>query len=107
VTDDEYVAEITRLLRTSDDPFWRRLRDVLRARGVNPETAALADSVEDDDRFEFGIVVTADLHAFQYGFAYRDVPIERGLIVEWNELPAGQHGPYAAQIAAASRLLRR
>jgi len=39
----EHLRRSTRLMRQSDRPAWQRLREQLRARGVDPSDAAVAD----------------------------------------------------------------
>lgn len=57
---EEYVAVNTRLPRGDSDPFWARLRDLLRAKGIDPARAGLATCFPDDRDFEFGIIASAD-----------------------------------------------
>lgn len=49
---------MTQLMRTNNDPFWDRLRFLLHERGIDTDTAILADCFPDDTDFEYGVVVT-------------------------------------------------
>lgn len=52
------VGQLTLLLRTSDEPLWRSLRDALSAQGVDATRSQLAAGSEEGDDSEFGVVVT-------------------------------------------------
>ena len=54
------IAEITHDLRSSNDGLRTRIRELLKEKGVDPETAFLSFSFPENDPFEFGIVVTKD-----------------------------------------------
>jgi hypothetical protein len=77
-------AHLTALLRTGDDPFWIRLRELLRERGLDPEELELVESQEEGERYEFGIVVTPEGHRFQYTIYYGETPLEQAEFQEWN-----------------------
>jgi hypothetical protein len=98
---------LTTLLRSNADPFWSRLRDLLRERGVAPEHAALAECFPDDTSFEFGIVVSQKGSVFQFGFDYLNKPIEDGTLSEWEDLTARlQSTPHRSSIEAALEWLK-
>lgn len=80
------VLEHTRLLRSDNGPFWKRLRHELSSRGLNSAEVALAVSHEDDEFFEYGVIVTRDQKVFEFGFSYIEKPIEAGEIVEWIDM---------------------
>lgn len=54
------IAEITYDLRSSNDGLRTRIRELLKEKGADPETAFLAYSFPENDPFEFGIVVKKD-----------------------------------------------
>lgn len=60
----------TNLLRGSDDPFWTRLRELLRARRIDSASSAIATCFPDGGDLEFGIVVTSDGEVFEFDFVY-------------------------------------
>jgi hypothetical protein len=65
------LAELTEVLRAGSDPFWVRLRQLLEHKGVDPQSAVLAESFEDGSgrdgaSQEFGIVVTVSLQVFEF-----------------------------------------
>jgi hypothetical protein len=104
----DQVRELTTLLRSSSDPFWSRLRDLLRDRGVAPEHAALAECFPDDTSFEFGIVVAQDGSVFQFGFDYLKKPVESGILSEWEDLTGRfRSTSHHASIETALGFLRR
>jgi hypothetical protein len=102
----EEIQDLTRLFRTSTEPFWMRLREVVRARGVEPATSMLAESFEDDEKFEFGILVTRDRRVVQYGFRYSDPSFSDGILAEWNDVTDRKDSiPHRSQAATALSLL--
>lgn len=64
------AAESTRALRTSDDPLWARLRQLLTERGFSPYEVALATFFPDDTAMEFGVLVTPDHHVYEFELRY-------------------------------------
>jgi hypothetical protein len=113
----DQIRKLTTLLRSGDAPFWSRLRNLLRERGVSPDQAALAECFPDGDSPEFGIVVATDRTdlfgvvvavdrtVFQFKLSYLDV-IEEGTFSEWVDLTARfRSTPYRASINAAIELL--
>lgn len=82
------VAELTRLLRSSQEPLWARLREELTSRGLEPSQVALAVSHEDDEDFEYGVVVSPEGGVYEFGFSYLGRSTEEGEIVEWNNISA-------------------
>ena len=101
------IRQLTALLRTSSDPFWSRLRDLLRDRGVDPDNAVLAECFPDDTAFEFGIVVSPGGSVFQFGFGYLNKSIADGVLTEWEDLTARfQATPHRSSIDEALQLLR-
>jgi hypothetical protein len=87
----DQIRQLTTLLRTSEDPLWSRLRDLFRARAVNPERAVLATCFPDDTSFEFGIVVSPGGSVFQFGFDYLNKPVAEGVFTEWEDLTTRFH----------------
>jgi len=83
---EEEIIKLTNLMRSSNDPFWVRLRILLKQNNVNPKTTILAISHEDGECFEFGILVLASGEIIQYGISYLDKQIEEAKITEWNKL---------------------
>jgi hypothetical protein len=60
----DQVRKLTSLLRSGDEPFSARLRNLLRERGCPWREGALAECFPDDDSFEFGVVVTVTGRSF-------------------------------------------
>jgi hypothetical protein len=78
------------LLRDGDDDLWRRLRELLRERGIDPDATHVEQSFEDDDRHEFGLVVT-----------------RQGVPVRDRLLGGAAGGSAVRRVEAASRLAVR
>ena len=100
------VQDLTGLFRTSAEPLWVRLRQAVRERGVEPATSVLAESFEDDENFEFGILVTCDRRVIQYGFRYSDPSLSDGELTEWNDVTERKDSiPHSSQAATALSML--
>jgi len=111
VQKDELLAsqtkELTSLLRTSEDAFWNRLRDLLRTRGVDPNESTLVECFPDDNSFEFGILIAPDGRVIQFGFDYLHRPIDEGQLSEWEDLTdRWPDSPYRESVGAAIELRR-
>ena len=77
--------ELTSLLRTGNDPLWIRLREIIERRELDVETLALAVSHEDDQNYEYGVLVSKSGQVFEFGLSYQDRQIEEAEVVEWND----------------------
>lgn len=67
---DSQAAMLTGKLRTSDDPLFVKLRDLLSGLGIDTQTALLAQLFPDDVDQEFGVLVTNDRHVFTFVLHY-------------------------------------
>jgi hypothetical protein len=98
------VEQCTAWLRSSDEPLCVRV--LLRDKGVDPETALVADMFSDDSSLEFGLVVTHDRRVFQFDFDYLYRPVEEGVFTAWVELTDHyKTTPYVKRIDAALQML--
>jgi hypothetical protein len=96
----------TSRLRTSDQPRYRRLREFLIARGIDPTTAAVADLFSDDVDQYFGVIVAPGGRVFT--FVLQDVgpqvggPSQEMEVREWRESSGPrEHATYQDRIDAA------
>lgn len=106
LAEHDQIRQLTALLHSSGDPFWSRLRDLLRSRGVDPAHAVLAECYPDDNSFEFGIVISAGGSVFQFGFDYLHKPISDGVFTEWEDLTTSfRSTPHHSSIGEALRLV--
>lgn len=97
---------LTDLLHEDENPFWRRLRALLKLRGVDPQKLVVMYSFEDDDHKEFGVVVTPEKEVFTYDFEYRYRNISQGVISRWQKATEKYaRGAYHKDFAAALSLL--
>jgi hypothetical protein len=79
--------ELTRLLRESEGfPLWPRLRTLLTERGIDPFTAELEESHEEDEQYEYGVVRTDTGERYEFGIDFRQTPIEQATFAEWTLL---------------------
>lgn len=63
---DSGAALSTELMRTSTDPLFVRLRQLLGERGIDVHSDVLADLFPDDVTQEFGVLVTRDHRVFTF-----------------------------------------
>jgi hypothetical protein len=106
MTEREMVQERTNLFRTSAEPFWVRLRQVMKEQGVEPATSMLAESFEDDVNFEFGILITCERRVIQYGFRYSEPSFSDGKLTEWNDVTERKDSiPHQSQVATAFSII--
>jgi len=68
------------------EPVFARLRELVQAKGIDPNTAVIADFFPDDTSFYFGILVTPEARVFQLGYDYLHAAETEGKLSEWNEL---------------------
>jgi hypothetical protein len=93
------IEWLTKDLRVSDEPLFRRLRELLSARGVDPAGAWLVELFPDDTAFQFGLLVTADRRVFQFGYDYLHRGVGEGELREWVDLTHGWHlTPYREDV---------
>ncbi len=84
-------------LRVSGDPFWRRLRELLRERDVEPDSAVLAQLFTEDTDQWLGIVVTPALRVFLFIYDRSNHEIDGSNFNEWEELTGQtEHSEYRA-----------
>lgn len=109
------ATECTRLLRSSLEPRWGRLRARLAAEGIEPRDAAVGTLFQDDVRMEFGILLSRNGRAFQFTFDFLRDPEGNEIrspadawIQLWKELSEdARQLRYSGAIAAAGAVLRR
>jgi len=107
MSEHDDIQTFTSVFRTDTDPFWIRLREVVRERGIDPSTSLLVFSVEDDINFEFGIIVTHDKRVIQYGFSYTD-SVADGQLTEWQDLTERwAASPYRSDVSTGLSLLEK
>lgn len=101
------AAHLTGLLRRSQDPLFRQLNALLRARGVDPDVDVLADLFTDDVDQEFGVVVTTDRRVFTFVLARVATPAEAELD-EWQNITTWWDAtPYSRVVSEALELIRQ
>jgi len=101
------IALLTNLLRFDLDPMWSRHRNLLLARGIDSNTAILAESFPDDVCFEFGILITESGRVIQLGFDYLHKPVEQGDLCEWEDITDRyRETPYSDSATLALEMLR-
>ena len=82
----EEIEKMTRDLRAGNNPFWFRLNALLREKGLDPASVIVADCFPDDCQLQFGLIVTNNRKAYQFGFDYLHKTISEGIFSKWKEL---------------------
>lgn len=108
------TAELsTELLRTSEDPLYVRLRELLAEQSVNIFSGVLADLFPDDVDQEFGVMVTADRQVATFVFHYGrkgdlKTRMATGTLRDWSNITEWwEASPYRRQVAEAFALMDR
>lgn len=82
--------------------MFRRIRELLLARQIEPMSAVLAELFTDDNSFEFGIVVAPSGSVFQFGYDYLGRDAGSGEFSEFEDLTHGwELSNHRDQIATA------
>lgn len=109
---DSTAALSTELLRTSSDPIFRRLRELLPEHGIDAESDVLAELFSDDVDQEFGVVVTTGRQVFtlvlQYGRT-GDLRAQAAaaVLADWTDISTRwESSPYAGNVRDALELIR-
>jgi hypothetical protein len=85
-TEKQEIGEITKVLQSSPEELWERIRFLLKEKGVDPGSSIVACSYLEDLCFEYGIVVNEDGKVYQYGFDFLNKKISEGTFKEWNDI---------------------
>lgn len=108
---DSTAALTTELLRTSSDPLFRRLRELLPAHDIDVATDVLADLFPDDGAQDFGIVVTSSREVFAFVLHHGrtgdlNTQAATAVLAEWTDISSGwEASPYASSVRDALEFL--
>ena len=80
------VERDTRFLRTDDSPLYRRIRTLLRRKGIAVEQVLAAVVGPEDQDCEFGIIVTPQKQVYEYELGYRRTPVQEAEFSAWRDL---------------------
>src|SRR5215471_15496291 len=79
------IVTRTEAIRSSPEPVWSRIRELLLERGIEPARSALVEFFPDDTSFDFGVVATADGRLFQFGYDYLHASQGDGVFTQWRD----------------------
>jgi hypothetical protein len=100
----QHAKDFTFQLRSGDDPFMHRLREILAQKRLDPEKSACVGAFDDLlDRY-CGFLVFEDDRAIEFSLNFQE-GLERQATVAMWELAAYTHGSIAGLIAAGRQLL--
>ncbi|MDQ1009501.1 hypothetical protein QFZ82_003986 [Streptomyces sp. V4I23] len=71
------VVQYTDLLRTSDYDLWSRLRELLRAQGLDPDRTIVVDLLQEGPDHEDGQVISEEGRVYRFTLSY-DQAAEHG-----------------------------
>jgi DNA-binding Lrp family transcriptional regulator len=101
------VEETTKVLQNSPEELWKRIRFLLKEKGIDPAQAVVACSFLEDFSFEYGIVVSKDEKIYQYGFDFLNKEISAGTFKEWEDITETYHKlHYKENIEIALQMLK-
>ena len=114
MSEADYTTKLTQLLRSDDYPFWGCLRRLLEQKGVDPQSAVLAESFEDGagrngSGQEYGVVVTAREKVFEFvvDIGEGEDRYENATLREWiDKTDTWQSRPFSKNVGAAISALR-
>lgn len=102
---DIEVKKLTDELRTSDEPMWLRIRQLLAGKDIDPMQSALAYFQAEAPYYEFGVIVADNNEVYQFAFDYLNKDVIHGTFAEWKNITAEVQGkPYKNNVAQASKL---
>ena len=105
------IQELTQRMRGDPDPEFASLREALRRRGLEPESAVLAEYFHDDVDLACGIVCDArgEVHSFDLRWPVNDAAeadFAQGRVTAWvDHTRDWWQEPHAATVREALRLL--
>jgi hypothetical protein len=85
------VVQDTRFLQTDDSPLYRRIRELLRLKGIDVDRSLAAVLGPEDQACESGIVVTPEKQVYEFELSYRNVPVEAAEFSTWRDLTDTYH----------------
>jgi len=110
--DDDYAdavihaRNLTQMLRSDPRPYWTRVRELFRSRGVSPEEAVIADTFPDDVDFVFGVVISQNRRVFQFDFEHYEKDVEDGNFTAWRDVTDSYlDKTYALEVQAGLEML--
>jgi len=99
------IVQVTNYLRNSKDLLWVRLKQLLEGKDLDLNSLILAESFEDGDDLEFGVVVTRAGKVFKFDMSYLGKSIEQGEFISWEEISDSWTGsPYHNRIQSSLEL---
>lgn len=80
------IRRDTEFLRTTDNPVYRRIRELLVEHGIDPQAVLVANIMREDTSVESGYLVTDDQHVYEFELDWRGRPAETGVLSVWRDL---------------------
>jgi hypothetical protein len=85
------MVQDTRFLQTDDSPLYRRIRALLRLKGIDVDRSLAAVVGPEDQACESGIVVTPEKRVYEFELSYRNLPVELAEFSTWRDLTDTYH----------------
>ena len=98
---DEYYP-IALSKAATEEPLLAVIARLVAAKGVDPDTTALAEFFQDDGALWFGLLATRDGRVYQIDYDHLHSSSADGALAEWRDLTGSWTAShYREQIAAA------
>jgi hypothetical protein len=110
MTDEPQAAILTRELRSSEEPLFHRLRELLASSGIDVDRAVLAQLFPDDVDQEFGVLLAGDGRVFtfvlHYGGGDLNTQVRTSVLASWTDISdRWEASPYRKYVLEALPLI--
>lgn len=110
MTDEPQAAILTRELRSSEEPLFHRLRELLASSGIDVHRAVLAQLFPDDVDQEFGVLLAGDGRVFtfvlHYGGGDLNTQARTSVLASWTDISdRWEASPYRKYVLEALPLI--
>jgi hypothetical protein len=87
----ERILKDTEFLRTTSNPIYRRIRELLVARSIDPMSVLVANIMREDTSVESGFIVTMDKRVYEFELDWRGRTCEEAVFAVWRDLTDTYH----------------
>jgi hypothetical protein len=102
---DLEIRRITEELRTSGNPLWARIRQLLAEKDIVPDKSILAYFAPEEAQYEFGVIVTEGNEVYEFAFDYLQKGVSGGVFAEWDNVTERlERKPYRKEVEMARQL---
>jgi hypothetical protein len=85
--------------------WWSSMRRLLNEKDIDPSTTILAESFEDDEDEDIGVLITSDGSVVEWRRRYSDEDPETDAIIAWRDITTSwRGGPWYEEVEAGFEL---